>query len=93
MMQKVIDSIDRKTAPPVNEIKKVDVKRLTEYNLNNYMPVYHINAGTQDLVKIELIFPAGMWQQKSPLMSGVASAMLQEGTSKYSSTRTPAIVD
>src|SRR3954470_18273826 len=85
--------IDRKVSPPVNEIKKAEIIRASETKLKNGIPVYHINAGTQDLVKIELLFPAGMWQQPGPLVSSAASAMLQQGTSKRSSKEIAEMVD
>lgn len=93
MTQILMDAIDRKAAPPVNEVKKAEIKQVSELRLKNNIPVYFINAGTQDLVKIELIFPAGMWQQQVPLMSASASAMLQEGTSKYSAKTIAEMVD
>lgn len=85
--------IDRKVSPPVNEIKKAEIIRVSETKLKNNIPVYHINAGTQDLVKIELLFPAGMWQQPRPLVGSAASAMLQQGTSKHSSKEIAEMVD
>lgn len=72
--------IDRTIAPSINEIKRAEVIRASETKLKNGIPVYHICAGTQDLVKIELIFPAGMWQQPAPLVGSASNAMLQEGT-------------
>jgi predicted Zn-dependent peptidase len=77
-----MEAIDRKTSPGINKINKVDILRTAEIKLKNGIPVYHLNAGTQDLVKIELLFPAGMWQQTAPLVGSAASTMLQEGTSK-----------
>ena len=83
----------RTQAPEINAIKKIDVLRVSEIKLKNGIPVYHINAGTQDLVKIELLFPAGMWQQPSPLVGSAASAMLQEGTSKRSAKAIAEAID
>lgn len=85
--------LDRNSAPAINEIKKATIIQASEFRLKNNIPVYHINAGTQDLVKIELLFPAGMWQQSSPIMGSAASAMLQEGTSKYSAKAIAEMVD
>jgi predicted Zn-dependent peptidase len=85
--------IDRTLAPSINEIKKAEIIRASEFRLKNNIPVYHINAGTQDLVKIELLFPAGMWQQPAPLVGSASSAMLQEGTSKHSSKEIAETVD
>ncbi|MFI5164279.1 MAG: M16 family metallopeptidase [Bacteroidia bacterium] len=85
--------LTRTQAPSINEIKKAEMIRASEFRLKNNIPVYHINAGTQDLVKIELLFPAGMWQQPSPLVGSAASAMLQEGTSRRSAKEIAEMVD
>ncbi|TAL62885.1 MAG: insulinase family protein [Bacteroidetes bacterium] len=85
--------IDRTLAPSINEIKKAEIIRASETKLKNGIPVYHIKAGTQDLVKIELLFPAGMWQQPLPLAGSAASAMLQQGTSMRSSKEIAEMVD
>ena len=45
--------IDRTQTPSINEIKKASIIHASEFRLKNNIPVYHINAGTQDLVKIE----------------------------------------
>lgn len=80
-----MEVIDRNKSPEINQIKKIDILRASETKLKNGIPVYHLNAGTQDLVKIELLFPAGMWQQTAPLVGSAASSMLNEGTSIRSS--------
>jgi predicted Zn-dependent peptidase len=85
--------IDRKISPQINEIKKAVMIRASETKLKNGIPVHYINAGTHDLVKIELLFPAGMWQQTGPLVASGASAMLQQGTSKHSSKEIAEMVD
>lgn len=85
--------IDRTKTPTINEIKKAEMIRASETKLKNGIPVFHIKAGTQDLVKIELLFPAGMWQQTGPLVGSAASAMLQQGTSKCSSKEIAEMVD
>ncbi len=85
--------IDRTQAPSINEIKKANIIHASEFRLRNNIPVFHINAGTQDLVKIELLFPAGMWHQPSPLVGSASSTMLQEGTSKHSDKAIAEMVD
>lgn len=88
-----MEVLDRNKSPQINEIKKVEIIRATETRLKNNVSVYHIHAGTQDLVKIELLFPAGMWQQPSPLVGSASSAMLNEGTSKRSAKEISEMVD
>ena len=85
--------IDRTHSPSINEIKKAEIIRPKEFRLKNGIPVYYIKAGTQDLVKIEILFPAGMWQQPAPLIGSAASAMLQEGTGKHSAKAIAEMVD
>jgi len=85
--------IDRTLAPSVHEIKKAEIIHASEFRLKNNIPVYYIRAGTQDLVKIELLFPAGMWHQPSPLVGSAASTMLNEGTSKRSAKEIAERVD
>lgn len=85
--------LDRNKSPQINQIKKIDILRASETKLKNGIPVYHIKAGTQDLVKIELLFPAGMWQQPAPLVGSAASTMLNEGTSKRSAKEISEMVD
>ena len=85
--------IDRNVIPQINDIKKAEIIRASATKLKNGIPVYHIKAGTQDLVKIELLFPAGMWQQSAPLVGSAVSSMLQQGTSKRSSKEIAEMVD
>ena len=77
--------INRKTPPDFKTVERINLIEAVETPLNNGIPLYVIDAGTQDLVKIELIFPAGSCYQPSPLLASTTNAMLNEGTSKYSS--------
>ena len=88
-----MEALDRNKSPQINQIKKIEILRASETKLRNGIPVYHIHAGTQDLVKIELLFPAGMWQQPAPLVGSAASTMLNEGTSKRSAKEISEMVD
>ena len=85
--------LDRKNNPQIHEVNSAKIIRASEIRLKNGIPVYHIKAGTQDLVKIELLFPAGMWQQPSPLVASASNAMLQEGTSRHSSKEIAELLD
>jgi len=55
--------IDRLVAPPIKDAVEFDL-RLTPYEyfeLDNGVPVYTVNAGTQEVLQIELVFYAGNW--------------------------------
>ena len=51
--------IDRKMAPEVKQISSLDLIPAEKSLLDNGLPLYSINAGSQDLVKIEFLFDAG----------------------------------
>lgn len=85
--------LDRKNSPAFKTVEKIEMIRASEKPLNNKIPVYSINAGTQELIKIEFLFSAGMYQQKMPLQAATVNAMLEEGTSKMTAAQIADAVD
>jgi len=79
------NTLDRTKAPDFNLIDKINIIKAQSATLDNGIPVYSINAGTQDLVKIDFIFDAGSWLQDKNLVSSTTNAMLLEGTTNLSS--------
>ncbi len=53
--------------------------------LKNSVPLYMIVAGSQPIVRMDIIFRAGTWWQHRPLVATSAIAMLTEGTAGSSS--------
>lgn len=88
-----IQSLNRKTAPAFKTVEKIEMIKASEQRLNNTIPVYTINAGTQDLIKIEFLFTAGMYQQIMPLQATTVNTMLEEGTSKLTAAQIADKVD
>jgi zinc protease len=88
-----MQTIDRKISPAFKTVEKIEMIRATEMRLKNNIPVYSINAGSQDLIKIEFLFSAGMYQQKMTLQAATVNAMLEEGTSKMSASQIADAVD
>lgn len=69
------------------EIKTVDAVNFPEtklLQLPNGVPLYAINAGEQDVVKIELMFKAGKWYESKNLIADFANRMMREGTTSHS---------
>lgn len=79
--------------PALAKAGKIDITHAAEYKLSNSVPLYYINAGTQDVVKIELIFRAGAWQQDMALQADTTNAMLEEGTKKHSAEEIASLLD
>src|ERR1700722_4925215 len=86
-------TIDRKTMPSLALESKIDIIHAENYSLPNGIPVYYVNAGTQDVIKIEVIFRAGSREQNVPLVAGTTNAMLEEGTQKHTSEEIASLLD
>ncbi len=61
--------------------------------LKNGIPVYSINAGTQEIVKIELVFRAGSWYQQKHLQASLTASMMMEGTKEMTSAEIAEKID
>jgi len=85
--------LDRHTMPALGKPSKIDILHAAESKLPNGIPLYSVNTGTQDVVKIELIFPAGTLQQNLPLVADTTNALLEEGTAKHSSEEIASMLD
>ncbi|MBL7884737.1 MAG: insulinase family protein, partial [Bacteroidia bacterium] len=86
-------TLDRTIAPAFKAIEKIEMMKAAEKRLNNNIPVYSINAGTQELIKIEFLFSAGMYQQKMPLQAATVNSMLEEGTSNMNASQIADAID
>ncbi len=75
--------IYRKNAPKFNEIKDVKILEAELKQLDNNIPVHVINAGTQDIVKLDLIFEAGIWFQSKMVQASTTSSLLNSGSKNY----------
>src|ERR1041385_226486 len=85
--------LDRKTEPPINDIANVELIRASEKKLKNGIPVYTVNAGSQELVRIELIFNAGNLVQPGPMIASTTNDLIDEGTSKMNAQQIADAVD
>jgi predicted Zn-dependent peptidase len=72
--------IDRTIAPEFRQVTRVDLQKATDHRLDNGMPLYIVNAGTQEVMKIEFIFNAGMRNRDYPMVASSVNDMLDEGT-------------
>ncbi len=77
----------RTTAPSYQNIDTVNITRPEIVGLDNGIPLYVLNAGTQDIIKITLLFNAGSIYQPSPLVAFAANSMLTEGTERHTAAQ------
>ncbi|MBI2721340.1 MAG: insulinase family protein [Bacteroidetes bacterium] len=76
--------INRALAPQFKTISKVEVIKAEQNKLQNGIDVFSINAGSQELIKLEFIFKAGMYHQPAPLIASATNSLLETGTRSFS---------
>ena len=60
------------------------MKNCDHYTLDNGTPVYAVNAGTQEVLLIELVFFAGNWYEQQNIVAATTNFMLKNGTRQRS---------
>lgn len=71
--------LNRKIPPPVTKIRHINVAPIETIHLDNGVPVVIINAGTEDIVKIEIVHPAGKSGEDKKLASRATASLMKEG--------------
>ena len=79
-----MSTLNRNLAPEFKTIEKIDVIRANEQKLQNGIHVYSLSAGSQEIVKLEFIFRAGMYQQPATLIASSVNTLLETGTRSFS---------
>ncbi len=85
--------LNRAIAPEFKTIEKIDIINATEQKLDNGVPVYTINAGSQELTKVEFIFSAGMYYQNRTLLASTTNTLLEAGTTKHNALQLSEHID
>lgn len=71
--------------PPVYPVEQVVIPEAKSFRLNNSVPVYMIESGTEDIMRLEFTFRAGQVKEYLPLLASTCNMMLSEGSQNYSS--------
>ncbi|MBK7174733.1 MAG: insulinase family protein [Bacteroidales bacterium] len=85
--------MNRLIQPEIKQLNHFILDEPEIYTLENGIKVVQFNAGTQELVKIELVFEAGSWYQSRNFTALATNLMLREGTQKYSSRQISDLLD
>jgi predicted Zn-dependent peptidase len=78
-------NLNRKQQPDFKDVENINIPIPKKLNLDNGIETYFINAGTQDIIKIDVTFNAGSWYQEKPLIATIVNKMLIEGTHNLNS--------
>ena len=77
-------SVNRTIQPEILEPEQLAIQMPEHRILPNGVPLNVINAGENEVIRIDLLMQGGRWQQSQPLQALFANRMLREGTSRYS---------
>jgi predicted Zn-dependent peptidase len=76
--------IDRSQAPHIQSIDRANLPHPALHHLDNGIPLYEIKLGTQNVLKLELVFKAGRWHEEHKLTAKATSQLLKAGTTTHS---------
>jgi zinc protease len=77
--------LDRKKPPAYKQNKSFELLKPEIQELSDTNKLYFINGGEQDVLKLELVFKAGKWQEPHPGISHFTSTLLAKGTADHDS--------
>lgn len=72
--------LNRNSEPAISIPDTLTFKHVEEIILKNKIPLYVLNAGTQELCKVEIVFKAGETKCKTPLVATAVNDLLDSGT-------------
>ena len=75
--------MDRTIQPEIQALKNFHILSPVRTTLPNGVPLTVVNAGEQELVRMDILFAGGRWQQSQKLQALFTNRMLREGTQKY----------
>lgn len=78
-------TLDRTTPPAIRQLSEFSISLPERRVMKNGMPLNIINAGTEDVVRFDLLIGCGQWHQEQPLQAMFTNRMLREGAGSMTS--------
>jgi predicted Zn-dependent peptidase len=72
--------LNRSQPPPIHPIRQLELPRVDHLQLSNGIPVAVVPLGTQDVLRLDVIFLAGRPWEEHRLAARATLALLREGT-------------
>lgn len=79
--------------PPLFSINTASMPLVEKIFLSNSIPLYIIETGTEEIMRIEFIFRAGQVYEYLPLLATTTNMMLTEGSEKYDAKQLNSTLD
>ena len=78
---------DRTTPPAIRPMEGFAIARPERRRMKNGMPLNIIRAGSQEVVRLDVLIGAGGWHQTQALQAMFTNRMLREGTASMTSAQ------
>ena len=75
--------LDRAIQPAIRNLERFDIQRPECVVMSNGIPVYILDAGSTNVVRIDVVMGGGRWHQSQPLQALFTNRMLREGSASY----------
>ncbi len=74
--------LNRTIAPPIKDAVEfnLQLKPYEYFTLDNGVPVYTVDAGTQEVLQMEMVFYAGNWFEQQKVVASTTNYLLKNGT-------------
>jgi len=79
--------LNRAQAPSFKTIDTINIIKANHTRFINGIDFYSLSAGSQEIVKIEFIFKAGMYHQAASLIASSTNNLLEVGSKSYSANQ------
>ena len=79
--------LNRAQAPSFKTIDTINIIKANHTKFSNGIDFYSLSAGSQEIVKIEFIFKAGMYHQSASLIASSTNNLLEVGSKSYTANQ------
>ena len=81
-MSVITEQLNRTKAPLIKDATEFELtlKPYDKYVLDNGVEVYAVNAGTQEVLSLELVFKAGNWFEQQNNIAAATNFLIKNGT-------------
>lgn len=79
--------LDRTTPPPIRQLSEFSITQPERKIMKNGIPLNVIYAGTEDVVRFDILIGGGQWNQEQPLQAMFTNRMLREGAGNMTSSQ------
>lgn len=89
----VKETLNRKTAPVFRKVEHIELLQPQQTKLSNGIPVFIIGSGQEALVKVDIVFDAGIKFEEKSSLAHACNTLLNGGTQQYNSADLAEAID